>query len=210
MRKTQIETGVVYALWKPDTVMARSPRAVVFLAKPTDGAIYAMPSHGRDKRDDGSALFQRNYTLTSPSRNHFGPAAGYPVVLLAAKRVGGEWVESDKTTDDLLAVTLREYEQVIEQPGDGLRYSILTDMSEVWGTYEQAMLTHRERERIRVAEAQRVKDNTERCHVARQRLTAALTLAGIEHTTPRGWDGRVEFQFSPDAAHALAERLESA
>lgn len=209
MRKNDVQAGVVYALWKPNTVMAGGPRPVVFLTKPGDGRIYTAPRFGRDSRDDGSVLFPRSQ-LTRPNRPDWGDTAGYPVVLLAAIDVDGQWQPSPKTADDLLAVTLDQYEHATEQPGGGIRYSVLTDMSEVWGTYADAEAEHAERERAAKAAREAHAEQTAAVEVARQRLLVALGNAGIVVNMPRNYNGRVAVEFTPHAAHKLAERLEDA
>lgn len=205
MRKQDIKPGVVYAYVRGRNRYDKAA-PIVFLNTPADGRLYSeRDSYARKDGVKPAFLKAREGAKPHASRGVFAGAGdtGYPAAMIYEHGDGDE-----ATPEDLLAVTLADFEAATQTIVKGIQYLVLASLTPIVGEWEQVTADYEARQqadRERITRENAARDaSCERAGAA----IAALARAGIKAS--RGHShGTVEaLHISPDEAEKLIALLD--
>jgi hypothetical protein len=174
VRAKDIKPGVVYGQQRGRSEYA-DIRAVVFLA-PVDGDhLYATTSHHRKK---GEPAFEKRRPGSKPSRGRgwSAPDVGYPVVYGPPAKIG------TITLADFEAATSTYYDH-----GSGIEFRVLTSLTSIVGTYEEAVAAQKKQQAAARQEQEREEREREAALGKARALIAALKAAGVRADVDHAW-----------------------
>jgi hypothetical protein len=168
MKKADIKPGVVYACWRRKA--HESPSPIMFLAAPSPDALYHRARGG----DETAPCFARALAHDKPQREEGWQVGtiGYPAAMRGS--------DSKLAPEDLLNVTLADFEAATSSQQGGYRFTLVCNLAEIAGPWDEEVAWDRERHRRR---DERIKQELAAADASRARaadILTALRAHGVE------------------------------
>lgn len=161
MRKQDIKTGVVYAYQRSSYY---SPEPVVFLIAPSEGKLYSE----RDRFSRTGPAFRKARAGSKPERGNLYGSTGYAIAKFG-------YGAPSREPALLAGVTLADFEEATSVGGrvDGIQFDVITTLSQITGTYAEAVAAHHAKKNAEHAQFEREREQRDD---RRLRASAAMSV----------------------------------